>query len=68
MRIKVLGLVLFNLIAFAAILYMFDVFGVVDYYTLIRNRIEPNLPRFITQIYNRPRVVLHASHQQIEFT
>jgi hypothetical protein len=56
MKLQVFVLSLFNLVIFIVLLYMFDVFGVVDYYTLMRSRIEPNLPGFITKIYNKPRI------------
>lgn len=56
MKLQITVLTLINLIAFAALLYMFDVFGVVNYYTLMRTRVEPNLPSFITRFTQKPRV------------
>lgn len=56
MKLQITVLALINLLAFAALLYMFDVFGVVNYYTLMRTRIEPNLPRFVTRLTKRARV------------
>ena len=42
MKLKIGILTIVNLIAFIALLYMFDIFGVVNYYTLMRNKIAPN--------------------------
>ena len=51
MRLRILFLVIANLAAFTALIYMFDIFGVVNYYTLMRDRISPVLPSFI----NKPK-------------
>ena len=56
MRLKIGILVIVNLIAFIALLYMFDIFGVVNYYTLMRNKIAPNVPGFLTRFTQKPRV------------
>ena len=44
MKFKIAILIIVNLIAFTALLYMFDIFGVVNYYTLMRTKIAPNIP------------------------
>lgn len=44
MKLRILVLMIANLVAFAALLYMFDIFGVVNYYSLMRDRISPVLP------------------------
>jgi len=49
MKARIFLLVMANLLAFASLLYMFDVFGVVNYYTLMRDRISPVLPSFISK-------------------
>lgn len=51
MKRSILLLVAANLIVFVTLLYMFDIFGVVNYYTLMRRRIMPALPSFL----NRPK-------------
>lgn len=56
MRFKIAILTLVNLIAFIALLYMFDIFGVVNYYTLMRTKIAPNVPSFLTRFTQKPRV------------
>lgn len=56
MKLKIAILTIVNLIAFIALLYMFDIFGVVNYYTLMRNRIAPNVPAFFTRFTKKPRV------------
>jgi len=56
MRLQVAVLSMINIIAFMALLYMFDVFGVVNYYSLMRSRIEPNLPSFVTRLTRAPRI------------
>lgn len=56
MKLQVAVLSIINLLAFVALLYMFDVFGIVNYYSLMRSRIEPNLPSFVTRFIREPRV------------
>lgn len=56
MRFKIAILTVVNLIAFIALLYMFDIFGVVNYYTLMRTKIAPNVPSFLTRFTQKPRV------------
>ena len=56
MRLKIAILTIVNLIAFIALLYMFDIFGVVNYYTLMRTKIAPNVPGFLTRFTQKPRV------------
>ena len=56
MKFKIAILTLVNLIAFIALLYMFDIFGVVNYYTLMRTKIAPNVPSFLTRFTQKPRV------------
>lgn len=56
MRLQVAVLSIINVLAFMALLYMFDVFGIVNYYTLMRSRIEPNLPSFVTRFARAPRI------------
>lgn len=56
MKFKIGILTIVNLIAFIALLYMFDIFGVVNYYTLMRNKIAPNVPGFLTKFTQKPRV------------
>ncbi|MEI0579746.1 periplasmic-type flagellar collar protein FlbB [Brachyspira pilosicoli] len=56
MKFKIAILTLVNLIAFIALLYMFDIFGVVNYYTLMRTKIAPNVPSFLTKFTQKPRV------------
>lgn len=56
MKFKIAILTVVNLIAFIALLYMFDIFGVVNYYTLMRTKIAPNVPSFLTRFTQKPRV------------
>ncbi len=56
MKFKIAILTVVNLIAFIALLYMFDIFGVVNYYTLMRTKIAPNVPSFFTRFTQKPRV------------
>ena len=56
MRFKIAILTIVNLIAFIALLYMFDIFGVVNYYTLMRNKIAPNVPGFLNRFTQKQRV------------
>ena len=56
MRLKIAILTIVNLIAFIALLYMFDIFGVVNYYTLMRNKIAPNVPGFVNKFTQKKRV------------
>ena len=55
MKLKIGILIIVNLIAFTALLYMFDIFGVVNYYTLMRTRIAPNVP-LLLRFISKPRV------------
>ena len=56
MKIQVTVLSIINVIAFMALLYMFDVFGIVNYYSLMRSRVQPNLPSFVTKFTRAPRI------------
>ena len=56
MRLKIAILTIVNLIAFIALLYMFDIFGVVNYYTLMRTKIAPNVPGFLNRFTQKARV------------
>ena len=56
MKFKIAILTVINLIAFIALIYMFDIFGVVNYYTLMRTKIAPNVPSFLTRFTQKPRI------------
>ena len=56
MRLKIAILTIFNLVAFIALLYMFDIFGVVNYYTLMRTKIAPSVPGFLDKFTKKDRV------------
>ncbi len=53
MKLRILVLIIANLVAFAALLYMFDIFGVVNYYSVMRDRISPVLPSFMSASQER---------------
>ncbi len=48
MKLRIFVLMIANLVAFAGLLYMFDIFGVVNYYSLMRDRISPVIPSFVS--------------------
>ena len=56
MKFKILILTIVNLVAFTALLYMFDIFGVINYYTLLREKIAPITPGFVNKITKKQRV------------
>ncbi len=56
MKFKILILTIINLVAFTALLYMFDIFGVINYYTLLREKIAPITPGFVSKLTKKERV------------
>lgn len=56
MKFKILILTIINLVAFTALLYMFDIFGVINYYTLLREKIAPITPGFVSKLTKKDRV------------
>lgn len=56
MKFKIALLTIINLVAFTALLYMFDIFGVVNYYTLMRQKLAPFAPSIFNKIHKKERI------------
>lgn len=56
MKLQVTALAIINIVAFTLLLYFFDIFGVINYYTIMRTKVEPVINPIMSRFVKRDRI------------